>query len=80
MKYKARDLVQLYREHGAERASLMVNTEIIEYLTAMNEQMNELTLTCNKMIDMMSATAGGYAGLRKEVERIRNKQGEGNES
>jgi len=76
MKYKARDLQQLYREHGPEKASLMVHVELIEYLTAMNEQMNELTHTCNKIIDMMGATAGGYADLRRQVERVRNKQGD----
>ena len=73
---KSRNLEQRWRELGPEKASLLTSQEIIEHISAMNEQMNELTNTANKMIDMMGATAGGYAQLRKEVERVRNKQGE----
>jgi hypothetical protein len=76
MKYKARDVEQLYREKGPNMASMELFIVIIEHIAVMNQQMNELTMTCNKMIDMLGATAAGYGDLRKQVERVRRKQGE----
>jgi archaellum component FlaC len=76
---KSRNVEQRFREVGPERASIEIFQGIIEHISAMNEQMNELTATCNKMIDMMGGVAGGYADLRRQVERVRNKQGESDE-
>ena len=52
---------------------MLVEAEIIEHIGAMNEQMNELTRTMDKMIDMISGIAGGYKALRDNVEGIRGK-------
>jgi hypothetical protein len=76
MKYKARDVEQLYREKGTDHASIELFIVLIEHIGVMNEQMNELTQTCNKMIDMMGATAAGYGDLRKQVERVARKHHE----
>ncbi len=73
MKYHARNLPQLYKEHGPAKASMLVEAEIIEHIGAMNEQMNELTRTMDKMIDMIAGIAGGYKALRDNVEKIRGK-------
>ena len=73
MKYKARDVERLFRELGTDRASVVVLEEIIEHIGAMNEQMNELTNVCNKLIDTIAEVAGGFGHIRKEVERIRGK-------
>ena len=73
MKYKARDVERLFRELGTDRASVVVLVEIIEHIGAMNEQMNELTNVCNKLIDTIAEVAGGFGHIRKEVERIRGK-------
>lgn len=70
---KTTQIMQRFRELGPEKAAIITLTEIIEHISAMNEQMNELTRTCDKMIDMLGATASGYSDLRKNVERIRNK-------
>jgi len=73
MKLKARNVEQMFRELGTDRACVEIFIIIIEHISVMNEQMNELTHTCNKMIDMMGATAAGYADLRTMVERVRRK-------
>jgi hypothetical protein len=73
MKYKSRDIERVFRELGTDRASVVVLVEIIEHISAMNEQMNELTTVCNKLIDTVAEVAGGYGHLKKEITRIRGK-------
>jgi nucleoside-triphosphatase THEP1 len=73
MKIKARNLEQMYRELGAEKASLEALIIIIEHIGVMNEQMNELTQTVSKLMDMLGATAAGYGDLRRQVERLKHK-------
>ena len=76
---KSRNVEARFRELGPANAAIKTFEEIIDHLVGMNEQMNELTNTANKMIDMIGATAGGYKALRDQVERVRNKQGDGDE-
>jgi hypothetical protein len=73
MKIKARDVEQRFRELGPERASLEIFIIILEHITVMNEQMNELTHTMSKMIDMMGASTAGFADVRRQVERLSRK-------
>lgn len=74
MKIKARDIVQEFRTKGMERATIETFITLIEHIGVMNQQMNELAQTCNKLIDMLGSTAAGYSDLRRQVERIKNKQ------
>lgn len=73
MKIKARDVEQMYRELGPERASLQIHIVILEHIGAMNEQLNETADTCMRLMDMLGATAAGYGDLRRQVERLKRK-------
>lgn len=70
---KAREVASYLKEHGTERGTIMVLTQIIEFQVAVNQQVNELTSTVDKLIDMVGGVAGGYKSLRDQVESVRNK-------
>lgn len=74
MKIRARDVEQMFREQGSERASLEIFIIILEHISVMNQQMNELTHTMSQMIDMMGASTAGFADVRRQVERLSRKQ------
>jgi hypothetical protein len=76
MKIKAHNIEQMYKEQGPDRASLECIVIIVEHISVMNQQMNELTQTVSKLMDMLGATAAGYGDLRKQVERVARKHHE----
>jgi hypothetical protein len=73
MKIKAHQVEEMFRQNGSERASLELFIILIEHISVMNQQMNELTHTCSKMIDMLGASTAGFADVRKQVERLSRK-------
>lgn len=74
MKIHARDVEQMFKDNGAERASLELFIIIIEHLYVINEELNEITQVCNKLIDMLGTTASGYSELRRQLERVKSKR------
>jgi len=76
MNVKSRDVEDLFRNMGSERATIFILREIIEFQVAVNQQMNELTAVTNKLIDLVGTTASGYANMRKQIERVQRKVGE----
>jgi len=68
-----RDVIVEYRNRGVEKGSIYCIVAMAEHITVIHQQINELTATVSKLIDMMGGVAGGYNELRRQVERIRGK-------
>ncbi len=74
---KGREIEEELRNRGFEAGTRYILREQQETLYALFMQQKEIAETLMKLMEAVTAVAGGYQGLRTQVERItRNAQSE----